>query len=572
MTNVSNPSSESGVLRTDEEIARQMSALSTIDYAKDSVSSILRLPTETLEAIFIDGARDHFSTDNGLPVPTPPTWINISYVCSRWRNVAMACPTLWSYLFVVSPRWTKELLYRSKHAPLKIRVTLYHWDRTPRALRFVKQVVNHAERIQLFSMYIPSLPRDHQVFSQLFLHAPLLQNVMLLAGEIPPEEDWISSIFLDGDTPALRTMDLSNFPVPWYSLKLNNLTTLSLRRVHARFQQNTEEFLTTLSYMQDLRHLDLDDALASAAGFLSSAAFDAFQKFSLPHLSRLSIFAPLPTIIALLSCVNFPLDTEVRIKCHHEDDSSFNGYVRLSSLLEQIFHMSDKLAPSIPTIRSLIMQLTWEGTTLVFGASELDIGSFSFIPSAWWARGIPLQIIILQNPAQRMTMSDRDRIITEICCSMPLINVQSLLSIAPPMSSAFWRTILGHLQDLRRLALRDGRMPDLISVLRPIPPSYTEDQSDYGDGVPARVLAPGLEVLQLSRISFLDPLDFKGDLLRFSGVQSLHDALSSRKDSRGQLTMTGCFICTTDRSVGFGMVGTWEDGHFHVVKPAVLPV
>ncbi|KAN0097041.1 hypothetical protein V8E55_001487, partial [Tylopilus felleus] len=76
-----------------------------------------------------------------------------------------------------------------------------------------------------------------------------------------------------------------------------------------------------LSCMQDLRHLDLDYALARASGYLSSAAFDAFQKFGLPHLSRLSISAPLSTVIALLSCVNFPLETEVGIKCRHEVSS-----------------------------------------------------------------------------------------------------------------------------------------------------------------------------------------------------------------------------------------------------------
>jgi hypothetical protein len=41
-------------------------------------------------------------------------WVNVSYVCRHWRNVALNCATLWTYLFVMSPRWTEELLARSK--------------------------------------------------------------------------------------------------------------------------------------------------------------------------------------------------------------------------------------------------------------------------------------------------------------------------------------------------------------------------------------------------------------------------------------------------------------------------
>ncbi|KAN0096977.1 hypothetical protein V8E55_001423 [Tylopilus felleus] len=321
--------------------------------------------------------------------------------------------------------------------------------------------------------------------------------------------------------------------------------------------------------MQDLRHIDLDDALASAAAFLSSAAFDAFQKINLPHLSCLSIFAPLLTVITLLSCIKFPLETEVRIKCHHMGDSSFSGYVRLSSLLARIFHMVDEQASSILTIHSIIMQFTGEAATLIFSASELDLGPSIFIPSARWGCGIPLQITILPALSRTMTTNDRDRILTSICCSMPLTVVQSLHVIGPPASSAFWRTILDHLQGLRHLTLRDGRMPDLSSVLSSIPPSHAEDQGEYR--VPACVPAPALEVLQLSRISFFSPLDSKNDMLRYSGVQSLHDALSSRKDSRGHLVMTECSMCTTDHSFGFDMVGEWENGHFRVVTATPRP-
>ncbi|KAF8559424.1 hypothetical protein OG21DRAFT_1368133, partial [Imleria badia] len=85
---------------------------------RNSPSFIFRLPIEILEIIFIHCARDYYTKDGRRPTPTVPSWVNVSYVCCHWRNVALDCPTLWTYLFATSPRWTEELLARSKQAPL----------------------------------------------------------------------------------------------------------------------------------------------------------------------------------------------------------------------------------------------------------------------------------------------------------------------------------------------------------------------------------------------------------------------------------------------------------------------
>ncbi|KAN0096978.1 hypothetical protein V8E55_001424 [Tylopilus felleus] len=244
MTDVNSLSSASAVpaheiSSTDEDLASQMSTLCNIDPRTNSISFIDRLPIETLEAIFIHTACSYFRKDDGLPIPTPPTWVSVSYVCSHWRNVALSSPTLWSYLFVTSPRWTEELLSRSKQAPLKLHMTSYRSDKTStsRALRFLEQVVNYAERIQEIRLYLPLwlTRKTLQFFSKLFSNAPLLQYVIIAARATP--EYWVPSILFDGDTPVLRTMELWNLPVPWYSLKLSSLTTLSLHCVHGRFRQ-----------------------------------------------------------------------------------------------------------------------------------------------------------------------------------------------------------------------------------------------------------------------------------------------------------------------------------------------
>ncbi|KAF8138969.1 hypothetical protein EV363DRAFT_554031 [Boletus edulis] len=282
--------------RVDEEIDKQIRLLCDLQTQRNSFLLISRLPTETLAAIFICSARDYHSTQRGYPTRTAPGWVNVSYVCRHWRNVALNCPTLWSYLFFTSRRWTEELLARSKQASLKLYATVHPLDANHAGLCFVGQVMNfHMERIQELHLDLPYMHTEKPSLPSLSHLRKLQISVSFPA-------------LFNGDTPALRTLKLSCCPVPWYSLKLNGLTTLDLRLVPSKFQQNMVEFLATLSSMQDLTHLYLHHAIASAAGFLSSAVFPYF-----PENQFTSSFSPFDrcstsTVIALLACVNIPIE------------------------------------------------------------------------------------------------------------------------------------------------------------------------------------------------------------------------------------------------------------------------
>ncbi|KAF8550389.1 hypothetical protein OG21DRAFT_419864 [Imleria badia] len=256
--------------RTDEGTVAQKLGLLDLYAQIDSHSFIFRLPTEILESIFIDCARDHHSKENDFLGQPVPNWVNVSYVCRHWRNVALDCPTLWSYLFAISLRWTEELLARSKQAPLKLYIIQDLTSPFSSELSFVEPVMKHVERIQELHLYIQEERSVAGYFSRLSSPAPLLETLRITTERRSSE--W-SSILFNGDTPALRTLELSRCPVPWYSFKLGSLTRLSLHRIPVRFQQNMEAFLATLSCMENLIHLYLDSALGSAVDFLSSAAF-----------------------------------------------------------------------------------------------------------------------------------------------------------------------------------------------------------------------------------------------------------------------------------------------------------
>ncbi|KAF8555540.1 hypothetical protein OG21DRAFT_1602811 [Imleria badia] len=383
---------------------------------------------------------------------------------------------------------------------------------------------------------IPRLPSGHGQRqsgpSQTFLTR--LQKLVISASTSSPE--WgQSSVLFNGDTPALRTLELRYCPVSWYSFKLSGLTTLCLRHVPVRFQQRTEEPLATLRCMQDLKHLYLHNSLVSAARFRSSGAFNTFQKIDLPYLPLLLIAAPLSTVIVFLSCVNIPLKTELGLECDSEDHSL------LSSFLARRSSMSEDRALSSTPVRSLVVDFVDGGATVTFSASERNCDSFNYMPLVESDCNIPLKIIVhFGRPMTSIDIwNDRDSTSVHVTNS--------------PSSLYFWRNMLEHLPNLRYLKLSEGFMPDLASALSFTPGDYTENQAGNADLGPDRVLVPALEELELLHVSFFFP----------TPLQPLYDALSSRQESQGQLTMAECIV--NDRGVYAHMVGR-EDGHFRVVK------
>ncbi|KAF8437140.1 hypothetical protein L210DRAFT_3546966 [Boletus edulis BED1] len=544
----------------DEEIIKRASPASANLHIKTTPPCfIYRLPAETLEAIFIHCASNYHGEDTGYPTLAAPGWVNVSYVSSHWRNVALNCAVLWTYLFVTSRPWTEELLARSRQAPLKVKAYLHSQDTKLRAVCFVEQVMNHLERIQELHLRFSTSNLNYPLLSKLSSRAPCLQSLVVVS-LVDRYGGWYpASVLLGGDTPALRTVELTNCPVPWHSLKLTGLTTLRLNSLSPLFQQNVAEFLTTLSCMQDLTHLYLEDALASASGFLSSAAFHTSRKINLPHLSHLLITAPLSTITALLSCVNIPLTTRINLNLNRSTEphsSTFDDYTPFCSLLAQRLHTL-----SGPTIRRLIIVFmpNWEAARVTFAASERDF-SVSRDPTH------PLRIYI---PFDRSTTTgDRGRIISHICCPVPLSNIQSICILNPQAPAAFWTHVLGHLRGLRCIELHQGNMPDLAAVLSLVPHDFTESHDVRADGGPNHIIAPALEELKLLSMSFSAMLTQRDHVysVKVIDVQSLCDALATRKGPQGQLTMTHCTERNSEGKMEtFDMVGWWEGGRFQVV-------
>ena len=356
--------------RIDEEMTRLMSSLYDLRFQRNTLLPISRPPTEILAEIFVRGARDHHHMSYCEPAMGTPKWVNVSYVCRQWRDVALNCPTLWSHPFMGSPWCTKVLLARSGRVPLKICIgisfQLQQWSGQFRP--FMEKVADRAEHIQELCLHLWDLYTCLVAFLRPCSRAPRLQ-VLEIRGHGPLSS--VERIF-NGETPSLRKLDLTNVDMPWHSFQLSNLISLSVENVRNPFQPTMVEHLTALRSMHDLVDLHLCDALPSARSFLADADINTFQTVNLPHLSRLLIHAPLSTVVAFLSCVNMPPGAEMKLYCEDEDETIPDVYFRLSFLLAQRFRASTDQVTSVPTIRMLAIDFGCDKA--LFSASERDCG------------------------------------------------------------------------------------------------------------------------------------------------------------------------------------------------------
>ncbi|KAG1887827.1 hypothetical protein F4604DRAFT_1570521 [Suillus subluteus] len=114
--------------RTD--IDKDIAASSALHSRKNTLTSIFSLPPEILVTIFTYIVEEENSKIyTGIPrrggAPTP---MIVTHVCRHLRQVALECPSLWTFIDCLSAPWVPIMLERSKQAAL---VVIYSAPRAP---------------------------------------------------------------------------------------------------------------------------------------------------------------------------------------------------------------------------------------------------------------------------------------------------------------------------------------------------------------------------------------------------------------------------------------------------------
>lgn len=539
--------------RLDDEIAALTLVLSNLRTQRNTFSLISRLPPEILASIFTHCARIH--QQNRYPGYRVPDWVNVSHVCRHWRDVALNCSTLWSFLFVSSQRWTDELLARSKTAPLKVLVDS-DYPKQSTELHFLKNIAPQADRIQDLCLRLTRQEAE-RVLSLFSSPAPLLQSlrVSVERSNYLSEPALVTGTLFDGDTPSLRKLELMNYPFPLTSPTLRGLTFLRLRDLGTSYQPTLVDLKVALSRMQDLAYLHLENALPSARGNSTGQSFEDSEKLSFPQLARLSIVAPSSTVVLLLSCFDLPMQTEVRLRCCFE--AGTEDYTPIYPLLAKRFIASDYQGFTLaPFIRTSFIETTSATVGFIFSTAEHDSGRRAFSASTTsydlgqlcedWDCNIPLKVdVVLRTSLSK----DREDLVAGVCGSLPLTNLRSAhfsFDMGTTLSSAFWINTFGHLQELRHIRLSEVNLQGLVRVLSLAPHHRPKNNGGNLKSGSGQVFAPALEELELHSVNFSkkcygrsqgNPNDCS------CSAPCLYDALSSRQaEGHGlrRLVVTEC--------------------------------
>ncbi|KAF8449023.1 hypothetical protein L210DRAFT_3523733 [Boletus edulis BED1] len=525
--------------RLDDEIAALTLVLCNLRTQRNTHSPITRLPPEILASIFIHCAS-HSRQINRLGVPD---WVNVSYVCRQWRDVALNCSALWSFLFASSKHWTDELLARSGTVPLKVR-TDSEYSKQSTKLDLLEKVAPQADRIQDLYLRL-TRPGVEHMLSLLSSPAPLLQTLQISVerSNYLGETALVSGPLFDGHTPALRELELINYAFPLTSPTLRGLTSLRLRDLGTSFQPTLPSLMVALSRMQDLAHLHLENALPSARTNSIDHSFQNSEKLSFPKLSRLSIVAPFTAVVLLLSCFHIPLKAEVRLRCCFETD--VEDHTPIYPLLAKRFIASrDQAIALAPIIRTSFIETASATVGFIFSTAEGESGRRAFSASTTfydlgrlyedWDCNIPLKVDIVRRVS---LANDREDLVGGVYRSVPLTNLQSAhfsFDSMTALSLDFWKKTFGHLQELRHVELSGVNMHGLVRALSLTSPHLPKDKAGNLESESIQTFAPALKKLELYGVLFSKECYTYGQLKDISHKYScsaacLCDALSKRQ-------------------------------------------
>ncbi|CAL1698645.1 unnamed protein product [Somion occarium] len=254
----------------------------------DSSPRISSLPPELLIEIFlchIDLLLKSFHEWDSRPA----FWFVVTHVCRYWRDLALACPQLWTLIFARDRlECISAVLERSGDMPLDV----HHSDSdksclhaTLEALHRIRTLIVHLTDNQ-YTEFMHILPRPAPLLRRLSINTYMIQTD-------PPRAEHVLS-FLN-DVPALQDLSTNLYFNEFRHLLPPSLTRLEIP-IAPGFMSQVLECLFSLPLLNDLL-LRMGDSF--------DATYNG-RPVSLSHLRRLEISGSSVNLVHILSHLEFP--------------------------------------------------------------------------------------------------------------------------------------------------------------------------------------------------------------------------------------------------------------------------
>ncbi|KAF5357662.1 hypothetical protein D9758_007466 [Tetrapyrgos nigripes] len=345
----------------DQQVEKHLEEIRQLYQFRNKLVPINSLPSELLSRIFrfcISCINDKAQLGRSW------SFITVSYVCSHWRDVALADPALWSTLDFFKPAWVPEMLRRSKAAPLTVRVTSDLFL-DAKATDAVTTALQHMSRISELDLCINSclLQLDGRlemlpvVIDQ---DVPLLHTLSLSTKHICGVPEHIVPLpldFMNGYAPRLRHLHMRNFRLPWESGLLKNLTSLKITITIPTTSPSLQQLTDVLARMPGLEVLELRGVLpADTIPFTVGAA--------LPKLSSIMLKGDVTSCANFLEHISFPSTTTMSFICLVDN---VNDAVLLAKVSPMLSHLSKYRRRLHSKIRSLNICSRYQGLSISAG-------------------------------------------------------------------------------------------------------------------------------------------------------------------------------------------------------------
>ncbi|KAJ3489866.1 hypothetical protein NLI96_g1823 [Meripilus lineatus] len=299
-----------------QEIDEYNERISRLKNELESLTSISQFPPEILAEIFIQFAQIYEEAEDAeLKVmwrSKPYSWLPITHVCHRWREVALGAPRLWSRIAVNgNPTLLALVLERSQQAPIVLKVNIME-NQASKARRFLEILRTHTPRLCSLDFRCHKFPLDVQSLT-LDKPAPLLRSVVLVSVNTQDIIQNSAKLLLNFDTPVLEYLEIMNKAFVWEptvfrptlrALRLGSI--LDGHRATGARYPSSQQFIQSLRKMPLLEELHLENVFP-----IPNQPYPRGEMVNFPHLKRLRLMGTSRECTLFLRHVNFPYTANV---------------------------------------------------------------------------------------------------------------------------------------------------------------------------------------------------------------------------------------------------------------------
>lgn len=470
----------------DQEVQRLEDSIRTLKSRRNILAPISRIPPEMLSKIF------SYRTSESSEGNNPLEWIRLTHVSRYWRAVALDCPSLWGNLVFSRPKWSEEMLKRSKMANLTIKADLICI--TPKIFEAVRLALLHGPRVQELQLLATSATIERLLGGTSF-EAPMLQSLSLAVprySRIGSDEGaTLPGNVLCGETPYLRRVELRKCNLRWDSALLSGLTHLKIHDITPSARPTTRQLIDALERMPALEVLDLQEALPATNTILNSPS-DPIIDF--PRITLFTIKSSVPECNNLISRISIPSTARIQLSCSGteatgDDFSSILKFLprtrNTSNRFDDVDNVSEKR-----TVRS--MQIMHEAPLSLLVQCWEKAGGVR-VPVNTYG---PIDIQLHLSCHSSTVLLDVDSIITAVCKEISVSQLHVLrLSNTTSIEKDTWINNFGTSPYLREVHIEGNSTHTFIAALRAERtldmPISSSPASATGDGF-LTVRRPGL--------------------------------------------------------------------------------